>query len=356
MYIVPSNIQVLQLDHTSRCNLGCPQCARMWDNGKSINPSMPITDLTLDDYKILLEPLNKKELTVFHCGNFGDALASPTFDETLDYCLDQKVKLIKISTNGSLRSADWWKELAKKTKDRNMVIFAIDGLEDTNHIYRVNSNWKKITENAQAFIDAGGWAQWNFLEFEHNYHQIEEARKIASDMGFKKFSVKYTARFADQKIKELTNKKGDTIKDRDTNHNRKDLENISKTYRDFDHYVNETEISCKFKQDNSVFVDMCMKLWPCCWMGAPSYFNHQTSQTKSFDHFWSLYGKDFNDMRIHGWKVLEHEFYQRYLENSWISPDDRFKRIYTCGRTCGGKFEFSSGHGKNKITETLTVD
>jgi hypothetical protein len=91
-------------------------------------------------------------------------------------------------------------------------------------------------------------------------------------------------------------------------------------------------------------------------MGAPSYFNHQTSQTKSFDHFWSLYGKDFNDMRIHGWKVLEHEFYQRYLENSWISPDDRFKRIYTCGRTCGGKFEFSSGHGKNKITETLTVD
>jgi MoaA/NifB/PqqE/SkfB family radical SAM enzyme len=325
----------------------------MWNDGKSLNPSMPITDLTLDDYKILLEPLNKEELTVFHCGNYGDALASPTFNETLDYCLDQNVKLIKISTNGSLRSTDWWKEFAEKTKNKNIVFFSIDGLEDTNHVYRINSNWKKIIENAQAFIDAGGHAHWNFIEFEHNYHQIDEARLLASNMGFEKFSVKYTARFADQKINELTNKTGKTIKDRDSNHNKKDREEIDKVYKNFDHYVNETEITCKFKQDNTIFVDMCMKLWPCCWTAAPSYFHHKTAQTISFEHIWNLYGTEFNDMRKHGWKVLEHEFFQEYLHNSWNFPNDKHKRIYTCGRTCGKKFEFSSGYGKNKITEIL---
>ena len=46
-----NNIRNLQLDHTSRCNLMCPQCARVWDNGKSLNPSMPISDLNLNDYK-----------------------------------------------------------------------------------------------------------------------------------------------------------------------------------------------------------------------------------------------------------------------------------------------------------------
>ena len=42
-----------------------------------------------------------------------------------------------------------------------------------------------------------------------------------------------------------------------------------------------------------------------------------------------------------------------YLDNSWNAQTDKFKRIYTCGRTCGEKFEFSSGHGKNKNDKEL---
>jgi len=51
--------------------------------------------------------------------------------------------------------------------------------------------------------------------------------------------------------------------------------------------------------------------------------------------------------------VLDHEFFQTYLERSWNSPDDKYKRIYTCGRTCGNKFQFSSGFGKNIKSEKL---
>ena len=355
MYTSINDIKTIQLDHTSRCNLGCPQCARMWDNGKSVNPIMPITDLTLDDYKIMLEPFERNEVGLFHCGNFGDVIASPTFDETYEYSVEH-AKRVKIATNGSARKPEWWRDLAQKGEHKNLVIFAFDGLEDTNHIYRVGANWKKAIENAQAYIDAGGRAEWNFIEFEHNYHQIEQARQMAKDMGFARFSVKYTARFADQNIDKVETKKGNEVKSTDNNINKKDMDNIVQTYESFDEYVQKTPITCKFQQDKNIFIDMKMKLWPCCWMGAPEYFAHKNVQTQSYENFWKLYGKDFNDMRIHGWKVLEHDFFQTYLDRSWNSQDNTYKRIYTCGRTCGGKFEFSSGHGKNFNPEDLKDD
>lgn len=350
MYLDLQSIKTIQLDHTSRCNLGCPQCARMWNQGQELNPKMPITDLTLDDYKILLEPFDN-DITLFHCGNYGDALASPTFDETFDYCLEH-AKKIRIATNGSLRSTDWWRELANKAKDKLYVIFSIDGLNDTNHLYRVGSNFEKIMENANSFIKAGGEAEWAFIEFQHNYHQIESARQIATDMGFKKFSVKYTARFADNNESQVKTKKGNVVEDK-VNHNTEDKQQILKTFTNFDEYVENTTISCKYQKSQTVFVDMRMGLWPCCWMGAPAYFNHVTPQTKSFEHFWNLYGKDFNNMRLHGWNVLNHDFFQNYLDKSWNAQTKDYKRIYTCGRTCGNKFEFSSGHGKNIKKEII---
>ena len=68
------------------------------------------------------------------------------------------------------------KNLASIMRKPDKVIFAIDGLEDTNHLYRVNTNFNKIMENAKAFINAGGIARWDFIAFAHNEHQIEEAK------------------------------------------------------------------------------------------------------------------------------------------------------------------------------------
>jgi len=348
-YLDINEINKIQIDHTSRCNCMCPQCARVVD-GKIVNPSMPITDLTLDDYKTLLDPFDNN-IQLFHCGNYGDALVSHTWDETFDYSLT-KAKKIRIATNGSMRTPDWWQELARKGGNKVNVIFSVDGLSDTNHLYRVGSNFEKIMENAQAYIDAGGHAEWAFIEFKHNYHQIEEAERIAKDMGFVKFSAKYTARFADQDKKAEETRKGTVVEEK-ANQNNQDKIDIRKKYNTFDEYVENAPITCKYKRDKTVFVDMCMKLWPCCWLGAPEYFHRPTQQTASFDHLFKLYGKDFNDMRIHGWKVFEHEFFQEYLDKSWNARNDKFKRIYTCGRTCGDKFEFSSGHGKNIKSEML---
>ena len=39
------------------------------------------------------------------------------------------------------------------------VNFSVDGLEDTNHLYRQGVKWEKVEDNMVAFCDAGGLGQ-----------------------------------------------------------------------------------------------------------------------------------------------------------------------------------------------------
>jgi len=369
MYNNASQVRILQLDHTSRCNLHCPLCARTSVGmPKNLNPRMPIADLTIDDYKILLEPFEYKNLKqIFHCGNFGDVITSPTFEETLYYQLNF-THLVRISTNGSARKPKWWEDLVKKCGDKLDVIFAIDGLEDTNHLYRVGSNWNKIIENAKAFINAGGKAYWNFIEFDHNSHQIDQAKELAYKLGFKSFVVKSSRRtsslgkpitsdnvkqqmaFTNNKMKLNMTAGAKGLKG--GNQNYSEIKTIEKKFNTFDEYVEKTDVSCIFKNERKIFVDMEMKLWPCCWFGAIPYL--QDKQTKSFENVYKLYGKDFNDMRINGWNVLNHEFFTTYLPVSWSRRSrGKYKRIYTCGKTCGTLFNCAGASTTNTIVTTF---
>lgn len=348
MYLNLDEIKTIQLDHTSRCNLGCSQCARTYHND-----ILPIVDLTVDDYKKILEPFDASKIELLHCGNFGDVIASPTFDETLDYCLERGVEIFKISTNGSARNTQWWKELATKIGKKSVVTFAIDGFENTNHIYRKNSNWKKIKENLEAFIEAGGRAKWNYILFEHNIQDLEISQEYAKTIGVERFSIKNSSRF-------LTvndyDKKVFKILPEPNNKNIKDHEQIVEHYGTFDNYVSTTNISCKYKTQKIIFVDFETRVWPCTWTAAPIFFNKGHLQRNSIDILLEKYGNDFNKLNKYSWQeILNHEFFKTKLEESWGNTTNNTEnpRLYTCGKTCGEKFEFSSGYGQNITTIKL---
>jgi len=44
------------------------------------------------------------------------------------------------------------------TGEYDRVIFSIDGFADTNSIYRQNTNWDRIMQSVNSFIQAGGKA------------------------------------------------------------------------------------------------------------------------------------------------------------------------------------------------------
>ena len=125
---------------------------------------------------------------IYMCGNYGDPMVAKDTLEIFQFFRETEPSLfLSMFTNGSGRSSPWWKNLAKTIDE---VHFSIDGLEDTNAIYRRGTHFQKIMESAESYISAGGKAIWDYIVFHHNEHQVEKASQLAKKIGFKKFVVK----------------------------------------------------------------------------------------------------------------------------------------------------------------------
>ncbi len=349
------DIKSVQIDHTSRCNCLCPQCARV-SNG-IVNPRMPIDELTVEDYKVIFPSTIIKQVELItQCGNYGDIVASNTILDCLEWLRENgSTAHINIMTNGSARNMDWWKRLASIIGLNGRVTFSIDGLEDTNHLYRVGAIWNKVIENANTYIENGGRARWDYLIFDHNQHQVEEAEKLAREIGFESFYVKNTSRFINDKnyltgkvSEEETLKQPTDEKYRSTSSEK--FVNIIDKHNTWENYINETTIDCKFQKQSALFVDFQARLWPCTWVAAPIHFAKiDNIQTKQIHSLMEHYGTTFNSLRHHTLEdVLTHEWFASNLVSSWETDE----KLMTCGRTCGTDYEFSSRAPANsKLTK-----
>ena len=354
-YLVIDNIKSIQIDHTSRCNCMCPQCARVSEG--IVNPRMPIDELTVEDYKVIFPSTIIKQVELItQCGNYGDIVASNTILDCLEWLRENgSIAHINIMTNGSARTADWWKRLASIIGLKGRVVFSIDGLEDTNHLYRVNSNFNRIIANVNTYIKSGGRARWDYLIFDHNQHQVEEAEKLAREIGFESFYVKTTSRFINDKnyltgkvSAEETLKQPTDEKYRSTSSEK--FVNIIDKHKTWENYINETTIDCKFQKQSALFIDFQARLWPCTWVAAPIHFAKiDNIQTKQIHSLMEHYGSTFNSLRHHSLEdVLTHEWFANNLVSSWNTDE----KLMTCGRTCGTDYEFSSHTPANsKLTK-----
>ena len=333
----------------------CPQCARV-SNG-IVNPRMPIDELTVKDYKVIFpSTIIKQVKLITQCGNYGDIVASNTILDCLEWLRENgSTAHINIMTNGSARTADWWKRLASIIGLNGRVTFSIDGLKDTNHLYRVNSNFDRIIANVNTYIKNGGRARWDYLIFDHNQHQVEEAEKLAREIGFESFYVKNTSRFINDKnyltgkvSEEETLKQPTDEKYRSTSSEK--FVNIIDKHETWENYINETTIDCKFQKQSALFIDFEARLWPCTWVAAPIHFAKiDNIQTKQIHSLMEHYGTTFNSLRHHTLEdVLTHEWFASNLVSSWETDE----KLMTCGRTCGTDYEFSSHTPANsKLTK-----
>ena len=259
-------IKRLHLELTNACNSQCPLCPR---TGTPIVGNSGIMNLTLEDIK----KINFENLEIITlCGNFGDPLLCPEIYEICDYII-QKDVLISIKTNGGMHDKKFWydfgKLLSKTTNGYNRITFDIDGLEDTNHIYRVGTNFIKVKENAQAFIDGGGHAEWQYLVFKHNEHQVEEAKDMAMQMGFKSFEIKKPSdrgRYKNkskEKYQHLTKNIELEYSEKvvDENGDQHDLDK-------WVHFQEEIPVKCKGSTYKEVFISCEGDVFPCCWWGS----------------------------------------------------------------------------------------
>lgn len=237
--------KILHLEPTDVCNLACPVCAREIDLNFNKNKKHHLTISQIHKY---LQDSDISQLDkMFMCGSYGDPAAGK---HTLEiYKHFRKVNptiTLGMNTNGSLKSIDWWVSLASiLNTEKDYVVFSIDGLSDTNHIYRINSNWEKLIQNISAFISSGGRAHWDMLVYQHNEHQVDECRDLAQKLGFKWFRTKVSSR-------QLVN-------------NLQYPSNWTKPVKI------KKAIQCIALEEQSLYINAQGVAYPCCWLSTSPY-------------------------------------------------------------------------------------
>ena len=360
-YLEPIEVRYLQIDHNSTCNLRCPQCARTHEG--ATHPDLPLTELTLDDYKWFLNDLLNLE-TVMWCGNYGEVGFSKTFLDCLQYVVENTRAKCIITTNASVRDETWWKEVAKLLKGRGKVNFSIDGLEDTNKIYRVNSNWDRIVSNVKAFNSVGGRSRWDYLVFDHNEHQVDDAVELARELGFEQFQIKLTNRFVNDtqytrggeaQAQEVKNKRSEYVLGMPKNPNfqgsgKTQNQEIIEKYGTWKNYVNTTPIQCKWQPNGQLFIDFEARVWSCTWTASGYHHYGDNTQKHQAQQLFDKYGKNFNSLRHHSIEeILNNNYFANDFCASWQGTmDDAVPKLLACGRTCGTDYEFSSAYGSNR--------
>jgi len=343
------DIKTVHLEVTQNCQAACPMCDRNC-NGEGVNPHINLDELSLEDCKNIFQPQFIRQLdTMYMCGNLGDPIVARDTLEIFKYFREHNPSMwLSMNTNGGAKNVEWWAELANVYGRMGTVIFSVDGLSNTNHIYRQGVVWDNVERNMRAFIDAGGRARWDYLIFEHNQHQVEEAEALAKEWGVEKFMKKKTGRFIDtnsnkkekHQAKDRKGKDTAELKKPEEKYQNKALtkqETILKKYGNMDAYYDAAPIICKVKKENSLFVTAEGLALPCCWTAGRMYKWWHKDPT--VEQIWDFIpDKKALDARNGLHKVFDTGIFDQ-IQDSWAKPSCSQGKLKVCAMKCGAEFD-----------------
>lgn len=313
-----TDIRSMHFEVTSKCQAKCPMCPRRVHGGK-LNPNLILTEITLEKFCEWFDTDFVKQLDSFYmCGNLGDPIVAKDTLEIFQYLRKHNPNIhLRMHTNGSAKSIQWWKNLAEQ---KVRVIFGIDGLSDTHLKYRINTDWNMIMKNAQAFISNGGAARWDMIIFKHNEHQIEDCRILSEQMGFEAFSLKHTSRFRDDKF--------DVLDDRsiiiDTLHPTAKSKSMMNQIKIAQEEVLPV-IRCKAKNQSEMYVSATGSISPCCWLDLKWWPENSANRNDYIDKI-----KEFPNLNNTSLKEIFDSGYFSKIANCWSTTG-----LIECSKQCG---------------------
>ena len=311
------------------------------------------TDLTLDQIKKIFDNVELDIKMIYYNGNFGDPCINTQVGDITEYFFKRfpKIQNIGVSTNGGMQKPEWWANLGKRFPNGKLIIdFCIDGLEDTNHLYRVGVPYNKAIDNARAFINAGGLANWRWVEFKHNQHQVDIAKKRSADFGFNMFIVNdqgrddgyvktgensfYLIEPADHKNKDF---KIPLPEIKNSDHIEYDKFMTSQGlgyYRDKEKSWQEKRtLNCHQHLDREmVYINSVGELYPCCYLG----FNPKTyvlsNQNKQLKEILSKFNNNLLEV---DWNTAIEWF--TVIEEGWKKDSVKNGMVLGCILNCHNK-------------------
>jgi MoaA/NifB/PqqE/SkfB family radical SAM enzyme len=357
-------IKKIELEISSNCNAACPGCARTQYQG-----DFSVENITLEQIKNIFpdrESIVDKNFKL--CGVLGDPIINKDCLEIVRYIVAND-GYCQLSTNAGLRDAEFWTELGVLSKYTNRVDvnFCIDGHRDTNHIYRIGTDWAVIERNLEAYCSATEYkpaGTWVYIVFDHNEHELETAQKHAERLGLQ-FATRTGMRNSLHNwVSDLKRKNKETkqveystqvittsgakehskkaivaeldnfIKLAEEKKNRKaPPPNITFMLTEEDAYEQKKQeivssIKCKLYHERELFIASNMTVWPCCFLWDNMFRRKEQIVDKL-----GIFDEEWNSLKKHSIdEILEHPWFDHLLRASW-DPDHplHFNR---CIRTC----------------------
>jgi radical SAM protein with 4Fe4S-binding SPASM domain len=175
--------KLITIDPTNHCNLKCPLCP----TGAG-DTSVAYGLLKLDKYKKVIDVFGKwaQSMNLFF---WGEPLLNKSFTEMIRYA-SQSPHQIRSTTSVNLNAVTDKQIEGLLTSNLGTLHVFIDGVtQEVYEKYRVGGNLETVLNNLKKLIAAkklynsSTKVQWDFIVMKHNEHQIEEAKKMASDFG-----------------------------------------------------------------------------------------------------------------------------------------------------------------------------
>jgi MoaA/NifB/PqqE/SkfB family radical SAM enzyme len=374
-------IQFLHIELSNLCNAACPNCPRYLHHSSAVNPQLELTSITIEQFKkwFPVDFVARSRYWTF-CGTNGDPTMAKDLYEILEYVCRNSTATVQVNTNGGVRTPEFYKKIGDLFLENSVlnrfIVFSVDGLEDTNHIYRRNVKWNKVFENMKAYCSTGAKSDWDFLVFKHNEHQVEQAKQLATQIGITHFRPKKALGFdapdldsyMDMKVFdkngtliykieppsiEWRNDPSRTTRTEDGFDQvdvvnwvkKKSIVEIQEELNNADPYVfpdhlKNISIQCKSCKDNNrgeIYIDANGNVFPCCYVGTwfNSYFQiPAATQLKKIIYDWGIENLNLNFKTLQ--EIVCSGYFQKNFVNKWSGLDN--EKLEHCFSTCGTKF------------------
>jgi MoaA/NifB/PqqE/SkfB family radical SAM enzyme len=251
--------------------LGCPACSRTVF-ADTLGRPYPKHDIDLDDLYHFLDCAAGRDFDTLNlCGDYGDCIYYPKLIDLIDRFRDQKRFIIH--TAGSHQTEKFWGELLSRVTDQDLIVFGIDGLESTNHLYRRRSDWSSIMRAVDLAVKSPARVRWDTNIFNFNYLQLDEIREYALNKGCE-FSAKKTSRFGDDALRPPEQL----------------IDTQALFQEEYNSDVIELEPQCRTQRT----ISASGLLRPCGWITAP--LTYYRSQLRKEEQLWRIRGKTMDDL------------------------------------------------------------
>ena len=175
--------KLITIEPTNHCNLKCPLCPTgMGDT------SVEYGLLKLDKYKKVIDVFGKwaQSMNLFF---WGEPLLNKSFTEMIRYA-SQSPYQIRSTTSVNLNAVTDKQIEGLLTSNLGTLHVFIDGTtQEVYEKYRVGGNLETVLNNLKKLLavkksyKSDTTIKWAFLVNKHNEHQVETAKKMASDFG-----------------------------------------------------------------------------------------------------------------------------------------------------------------------------